>query len=105
MRDDAESVAAAVSATAEGVAVRVKVVPGASRSRVAGVLGDRLKVQVAAPAEGGKANAALAVVVAAALGVAEREVTIEAGHTQPRKTLAVRGVTLCNAVARLRAAL
>ena len=37
----------------------MKVVPGASRTRLAGQLGDALKVAVAAPPEAGKANAAL----------------------------------------------
>ncbi len=36
------------------VCVRVKVVPGASRSEVVGVHGDRLRVRIAAPPEAGK---------------------------------------------------
>ena len=45
-----------LSASGDGTRVRVKVVPGASRTKVVGVLGDRLKVAVAAPPEGGKAG-------------------------------------------------
>ena len=48
------------------VLIRVKVVPGASRAGIAGVLGDRLKVRVSAPAEGGRANKAVCAVIAAA---------------------------------------
>ena len=51
-----------------GWEIRVKAVPGSSRSRIAGVLGDRLKIQVAAPPEDGKANKAVAEVLAQWLG-------------------------------------
>ena len=71
----------------------MKVVPGASRSKVAGVLGDRLKVAVAAPPEAGKANAAVCALLAQVLGVGVRAVQVTAGHTQPRKTVTVAGVT------------
>jgi len=76
----------------DGVALHVKVVPGASRSKLAGVLGDRLKVQVAAPPEAGKANAAACELIATVLGVGKRDVTVVAGRTQPRKTLRVTGL-------------
>src|SRR5947207_8641105 len=49
--------------------LHVKVVPGASRDRIAGKLGDALKVQVSAAAERGKANAAVIAVIAATLGL------------------------------------
>jgi len=92
---------AALSATAAGVAVRVKVVPNASRARVAGMLGDRLKLAVAAPAEGGKANRAVCDLIAELLGAAVRDVTGTAGNTHPGKTLEVVGVSLCAAAERL----
>lgn len=56
-----------------------------------GPLGDRLKVRVAAPAEGGKANRALIDLVREWLGV--EEVEIVAGASSARKTLRVRGLT------------
>jgi uncharacterized protein (TIGR00251 family) len=91
----------AVSAIADGVVLRIKVVPGASRSKIAGVLGDRLKVAVAAPPEGGKANRAACELLAEALGVPARDVSITEGHTQPRKTVQVVGINACAAVERL----
>lgn len=87
----------ALEATAGGVTLRVKVVPGASRSRVAGVLGDRLKVTVAAPPEAGKANAALCDLLARTFSVPRNHVTVTAGTTQPRKTVEVAGLSLCAA--------
>ena len=72
----------------------VKVVPGASRTRCLGELGDRLKVAVAAPPEGGKANKALVAFLADCLGVRKGDVTIEAGWTSPEKTVRITRVTV-----------
>jgi uncharacterized protein len=92
---------AVLTAKPDGVAVRLKVVPGASRTKIAGVLGDRLKVAVAAPPEGGKANEAVCALLAETFGVGKRDVQIESGHTQPQKVAVVVGVKLCEAVERL----
>lgn len=85
----------------DGVRFPVKVVPGAARDRIAGALGDALKVQVAAPPEQGKANARLCEVLAVALLVPTRAVQVVAGHGSPRKTVTVRGVDAATALARL----
>lgn len=84
-----------------GVLLRVKVVPGARRDRIAGLLGDRLKVQVAAAPEAGKANAAVCTLLAKALGVSRRAVMILAGRGQPNKTFKVTGLTVVEAAQRL----
>ncbi len=81
-------------AVPEGVEITVKVVPGASRDRLAGVLGEALKVQVAAPPEKGKANTAVETLLADALGISARSVSVTRGHTSPRKTVLARSVTL-----------
>lgn len=70
----------------------VKAVPGASRTRVAGVHGAALKVTVSAPAEGGKANAALVEAIADWLGVRSGDVSIVAGTSTARKRVRVLGV-------------
>lgn len=76
-----------------GVEIAVKVVPGASRDRIAGCLGDALKVQVAAPPERGKANKAVEVLLAKTLGTRASEVKVVGGLTSPRKVVRVTGVT------------
>jgi len=67
----------------------VKVVAGASRTEIAGPLGNRLKVRVAAPAQGGKANRALVELLQEWLGT--RDVEIVAGRSSAEKTVRVSG--------------
>jgi uncharacterized protein (TIGR00251 family) len=84
-----------------GVLVAVKVVPGASRSRIAGPHGDLLKVHVAAPPERGRANEALCDLLAEALGVPRRAVSVVRGVSSPVKTVRVDGVSPAEAERRL----
>lgn len=72
-----------------GSLIRVKAVPGAKRDEIVGLLGDRLKVRISAPPEGGKANMAIRALLAAALGVRERDVEIVSGHANAEKTVRV----------------
>ena len=83
-----------ISRDGDDVLIRIKVVPGASGNEIAGVLGNRLKVRVSAPAEGGRANEAVCAVIAAALGVKPRQVSVESGHASAQKVLRVSGVEL-----------
>jgi len=73
----------------DSVRVWIKAVPGASRDTVAGALGDRLKVRVSAPAEGGRANEAVCATIARALRIKLKQVTIESGHANPEKIVRV----------------
>ena len=76
-----------------GAVLSVKVVAGASRDRVVGVLGESLKIATSAPPEKGKANAAVADILAAALGLNRRAVELVSGPTHPRKEFRVMGMT------------
>ncbi|MFW6058899.1 MAG: DUF167 domain-containing protein [Phycisphaeraceae bacterium] len=91
--------------SADAVTLRVKVVPGASRSRLAGMLGDRLKVQIAAPPEGGKANKALCTLLAKTLGINKTDVHVTTGASQPHKTVTITNLTPQQLTARLQRAL
>lgn len=84
----------------QGCLLRLKVVPGSRTSAIAGVLGDRLKVKVAAPPEDGKANRAVCALLAAALGVRAQDVVVTQGQTSPEKLVLVRGVTAAIAAER-----
>lgn len=81
----------------DAVLIAVKAVPGAKRDEIVGLLGTRLKVRVSAPPEGGKANDAICAVIAKALGVKQRAVTIHAGHGNPEKMVRVEGVSCAGA--------
>jgi len=73
--------------------LEVKVVPGASRSGISGWLGAALKVRVAAPAERGKANAALVETLADALGLPPSRVRVVRGAASPRKLVEIDGLS------------
>jgi uncharacterized protein (TIGR00251 family) len=81
--------------------LKIKVVPSSSRNGIAGWLGDTLKVRVTAPAEGGKANAAVEATVAEALGLPRRAARIVSGRTSPRKVLEISGLSESDVYQRL----
>ncbi|QKT03796.1 DUF167 domain-containing protein [Ectothiorhodospiraceae bacterium 2226] len=80
---------------AAGVELHLKVVPGASRTELAGALGAHLKVRVAAPPEGGKANRAVLALLAERLGTKALELV--AGHSHPEKVVRVCGCAALSA--------
>lgn len=67
----------------------VKVVPGASRTQLAGWLGNELKIRVSAPPEKGKANKAVLRLLAKTLQIAENELTIVSGLTNSHKVIEI----------------
>ncbi len=87
--------------TAAGAVFRIRVVPRASRSEVAGIQGDALKLRITAPPVEGKANEECIRLLAETLGVKKGQVTIIAGHTSRTKTVAVEGVTAKELAARI----
>ncbi len=81
-----------VRETAARAVFHVRVVPRASRSGVAGVQGDALKLRITAPPVEGKANDECIRLLAELLGVKRGQVTIIAGHASRTKTVAVEGL-------------
>lgn len=73
--------------------VDVWVQPGAKANRAEGVRDGRLKVRLMAPPVEGKANKAVVAFLAGLFGVRPRQVSLEAGHTNRRKTLLVESET------------
>lgn len=71
---------------------RVRVVPRASRTEVAGVLEGALRVRVAAPPVEGAANEELVRFLARTLGVPARAVEVVSGHASKTKLVRARGV-------------
>lgn len=72
--------------------LRVHAQPGAGRTVVAGRHGDALKVRVAAPPEGGRANDALAKHLAELFGVKAGDITLVVGETSRSKQFRITGV-------------
>jgi uncharacterized protein YggU (UPF0235/DUF167 family) len=79
----------------------LKVVPGATRSGIAGRLGDRVKVKVTEQAESGRANAAVIAVLAAALGIPRSGLKIVAGGKSPLKVVEIASMSEDEVLARL----
>lgn len=70
----------------------IKAVPGANRDEIVGPYGDRLKVRIAAPPEGGKANKAICALIADAVGVKKSAVTVITGPSSPEKVIRIAGL-------------
>ena len=75
------------------IKLKLKVVPGASKSEIVGWLGDALKVRVAAPPEKGKANAAVAKLLCRKLSLPPGSARIVAGTSSPQKVVELDGLT------------
>ncbi|MCB9849104.1 MAG: DUF167 domain-containing protein [Phycisphaerales bacterium] len=83
-----------IRADGDDVLLAVKAVPGASRTKVAGVLGNRVKITVAAAPEKGKANQAITDALAKLCDLPSRSVSVERGTTNPMKTIRLRATTV-----------
>ena len=81
-------------AVGEGVSLRIHVVPGASRDRIAGLHGEALKITLQAPPERGRANARLLRLLAKRLRIRVSDVRLERGETSREKTVLLLGWSL-----------
>ena len=79
----------------------VRVTPAAGRDSVLGWQGDALRLNVAAPAQRGKANEAVIRLLAGALGLPRQRLRIVRGQTARRKVIAIEGLDEAEARARL----
>ncbi len=77
--------------TADGIVFSVKVQPGTRKDCVVGEWGGRLKLQVTAPPEKGKANEAVVRFLAKCLGIQRSSVSIVSGMTSRDKKVLVQG--------------
>ncbi|MDQ7793976.1 MAG: DUF167 domain-containing protein [bacterium] len=75
-----------------GAEFKLRVSPGAARDRVLGVDGGALRLEVRAPARGGRANRAVLNLLASFLGLEEDRLTIRRGVTAPGKWVHVAGM-------------
>jgi len=80
-----------IRSVADGLAtdLDVRVQPGASRPGLVADSGGGLRVRLSSPPVDGRANDELVAVVASALGLRPREITLVRGHTGRSKTLRI----------------
>ena len=69
------------------------IVPGSSRTAIAGWLGDALKIRVSAPPERGKANAAVEALLAGVLDLPPGQVRVVSGGASAHKVVEITGLT------------
>jgi uncharacterized protein (TIGR00251 family) len=90
-----------IASTAGGVLIDVRVITRAATSGVAGIRDGALLVRLNAPPVEGAANSELIEVLATALGVPKRAVTIVSGERSRQKRVRVDGMSLVVAEQRL----
>jgi uncharacterized protein len=73
----------------EGYVLRLTVVPGAQRTQVVGLHGDRLKLRLAAPPEKGAANRELIAFLARALNLPKSSLTLTLGAQSRTKVVTI----------------
>lgn len=76
------------------IVLRVHAQPGAGRTAVVGRHGDSLKVRVAAPPQGGRANEALTRLLAETFGLRNDQVSLSGGASSRLKRFQLAGVDL-----------
>lgn len=85
--------ALALTSSGGAVRVRVHVQPRASRTEIAGLHGDALKIRLAAPPVDGAANESLVAFLAERLALPRRNIRIVSGETSRTKLVEIDGAT------------
>ena len=83
-----------ISENANGVSIRCRVQPSASKTAVVGLYDGALKISLAAPPVDGKANKALRAFIAKKLGVSKSKVAIVSGEKSKTKAVACSCVSI-----------
>ena len=83
-----------LSESGDGTVLAVHVQPGAGRTEVVGRHGDALKIRVAAPPTGGRANDAVVDLVAREFGLKKSDIQITSGASSRQKRLQLSGVAV-----------
>lgn len=82
-----------LSRAQDGVLIMVRVIPRSGRSGIAGTRDGAVLVRLNAPPVDGAANAELIALIAGAIGVPKRAVSITSGAKSRSKTVHVMGVS------------
>ena len=90
-----------IEQSGDDVLIWIKAVPGASRNEIVGIIGDRLKIRISAAAEAGQANNAICKLLASAIGVRVKQVSIESGQANPQKIIRISDAVLIDVMSEL----
>lgn len=91
----------AISATATGTLIRLRVQPRASRERLEGVRDGQVRLRLTAPPVDGAANAACIAFLAKALEISRAQIRFQAGEKSRDKLIHITGVTPAQVAAAL----
>jgi len=83
----------AITATATGTLIRLRVQPRARRERLEGVHDGRVRLRLTAPPVAGAANAACIAFLAKALDISRAQIHLQAGEKSRDKLLHITGLT------------
>jgi uncharacterized protein (TIGR00251 family) len=86
----------------DAVTFSVRVVPRASRNKVAGIQDGAVRIRLTAPPVEGAANEALVSFLSVVLRVAKRDIELISGQTGRKKVVSVAGLSPEEVEARLR---
>ena len=86
----------------EDVSFRVRVVPRASRNKIAGIHDGAVRIRLTAPPVEGAANEALVAFLSSVLRVPKRDIELVSGQTARNKVVSVSGLSPEEVLARLR---
>ncbi len=86
----------------EAVTFRARVVPRASRDKIAGFHDGAVRIRLTAPPVEGAANEALVALLSSVLRVAKRDIELLSGQTARNKVVSVTGLSAEEVEARLR---
>ena len=89
----------------EAVAFTVRVVPRASRNKIAGIHDGAVRIRLTAPPVEGAANEALISFLSSVLRVPKRDIELVSGQTARNKVVSVSGLSAEEVEARLRSQL
>lgn len=89
----------------EAVVFTVRVVPRASRDKIAGIHDGAVRIRLTAPPVEGAANEALVSFLSSVLRVPKRDIELVSGQTARNKVVSVSGLSPAEVEARLRSQL
>lgn len=81
----------------QDIVLRLHAQPGAKRTSVVGLYGDKLKIAIATPPVDGKANQAIIAFLAKTLGVSKSKISLISGETSREKEYASKALLPMNA--------